>query len=156
LIIMDYCNETILKAIHYFLLNYEEDNIWTCWKNIDKEIKAKKSISGLSELPFKNEILNIIHKKRNFVQHSGESPRIEEVIRYLTYTKLFIEEVSKKLLGEDFSTISYASFIDNPSYRLLIEKAIEQKDINPTLAGAFITCALSHAAGALGNSRGTF
>ena len=73
LILMDYCNETILKVIHYCLLNSEEDNIWNCWKNIDKKLKSGETTVGLSQLPYKNEILNIIHKKRNFVQHSGES-----------------------------------------------------------------------------------
>ncbi len=88
LILMDYCNETTLKTIHYELLKRESDKIWDCWKNIDKELKNKSNI-GLSELPYKIEILNTIHRKRNFVQHSGESPRVEEVTKYLAYTKLF-------------------------------------------------------------------
>jgi len=153
LILMDYCNETILKAIHYYLLCCEEDNLWTCWKNIDKELKAKKSVSGLSELPYKHEILNIIHKKRNFVQHSGESPRNEEAIRYLAYTRLFIEVVSKEILGEDFGAITPASIIKNRSYRMLIEKAVENKDKDPKLAGAFLTCALSFADGVMRSRR---
>lgn len=149
LILIDYCNETILKAAHFHILNNEADNIWVCWKNIDKELKnrSKRKTSGLSELPYKNEILNIIHKKRNFVQHSGESPRAEDLVRYLAYARLFIELVSREILGEDFSAISIASIIENTSYRFLIDKAIEYKDQNSRLAGAFITCALSYAEG---------
>lgn len=97
LILMDYCNETILKAAHYHLLKKEGDKIRDCWKNIDNHLKLN-NIQLIDELPYKNEIINRIHQKRNFVQHNGESPSLEDVTRYFAYTDIFINFVAKNIL----------------------------------------------------------
>jgi hypothetical protein len=145
LILMDYCNETIIKQIHYYMLGSQGDYIADCWKNIDKELKNNKQ----NVLPLKKEIIDIIHKKRNFIQHTGEVLSNEDAIRYSAYTKSFIKVVSKEILGVDFNNISYADIVDNSSYRFLIEKAYEYKDTNFIVAGALISCALSYADGVI-------
>jgi hypothetical protein len=124
------------------LFEKEADNVWSGWKGIDRKLKEEGERFQLKELPYKNEILNIVHKKRNFVQHSGETPGREEAVRYLTYTKLFINQVTKEILDVDMRSLSAADIIQNKFLKLLVEKAFSHLGDNPELAGALVGCAL--------------
>ena len=153
LILMDYCNETVLKAVYFHLFNKEinkKSDMWQCWGDINKELKSGNHNVGISELPFKQEILNVIHKKRNFVQHSGESVNPEEIIRYSANSKAFIGIVLKEIMGEDINTLSPVRYIKSLSYQYLLSKAIKFEESDPKMAGAFIRCVLGYANDSLG------
>jgi len=94
--------------------------MWQCWGDINKELKSENHNVGISELPFKQEILNVIHEKRNFVQHSGESVNPEEIIRYSANSKAFIGIVLKEIMGEDINTLSPFRYIKSQSYQYLL------------------------------------
>ncbi len=148
LILMDYCNETVLKAVYHHLFAQEinkNDSMWKCWGDVNKELKSGNHDIELDALPLKTEILDTLHDKRNYVQHSGESPKYEDIIKYFANSKVFIQIVLKKVLGEDINSLSPVRYIKNRSYQHLLSKAIEFQESDTEIAGAFVGCAVSYA-----------
>lgn len=83
--------------------------------------------SSLDPLPFEDQI-KALHDLRNGVQHAGDIPDLNSVIKYQGYSEDFFKKVVKKYFGVSYDQMTLATLIDNPQLKDMIlsaEKALE-------------------------------
>lgn len=111
-----------------------------------RQIKPRKKfftfnelVKNLVDLPLIKQ-MESLHEVRNIIQHQGDIPDEETVIKYKGYTQEFLKEVVKNEFGISFDELSLASLIEDEELRKTIQKAEEyfkkgeyQKCIEQTL-----------------------
>ena len=120
-IMFDFAIETMIKtAIRS--LNPSFNSNKNFHKIIEDYEKEKKD-----EMPDKTNVL-FVHKKRNSAQHDATIPTQETVNDCRTYTRDFLEKVSKDMWNKDFNEISLIDLIEDAKIRDKLESAEEALD----------------------------
>ena len=94
------------------------------FKDLWNEIQKKEV-----QLPLKNQMFGL-HDLRNIVQHQGDVPSLEAVIKYKGYVEDFFREVTKKEFGVSYNELYLSVLIENKELRektRKAEKAFEER-----------------------------
>ncbi|MDP3948517.1 MAG: hypothetical protein Q8Q17_01055, partial [bacterium] len=67
--------------------------------------------------------INGLHKQRNLIQHHGDIPDIETVIKYMGYTEDLLKDVFQKEFNISYADVSLSSLIKAPELKRLFSKA---------------------------------
>jgi hypothetical protein len=124
LINIDFCNESIIRIIASELETPVENSIYKVWEEINKFL-IKSSLFTFNELPQRSEILDLIHKKRNFIQHAGECPNVDDIVDYFQITYRFIEKILIEFFGVKLVEFNKIDLIQNEEYRKLLSYAVQ-------------------------------
>jgi hypothetical protein len=87
------------------------------FKDLWDEIQ-KKDIN----LPLKDQLF-CLHDQRNIVQHQGDVPSLEAIIKYKGYVEDFFSEITKKEFGVSYDKLYLSELIENNKLREKIQKA---------------------------------
>lgn len=129
LIEIDYCNESMIRTIASELQTATDVHLEKVWNEIDKHLQSNQSF-GMSRLPSKSEIIDLIHKKRNFSQHSGECPLVVELESYFETSQKFLNKISTAFFGRPINTFSIIDLVESSDYKNLLSLGIEFAEKN--------------------------
>lgn len=103
-----------------------------------KKIKSKRKyynfeelLNGIKKYPHFKTHIRGLHDQRNLVQHQGDIPDIEMVIKYKSYVEDFSREVIKREFDVSYDELYLSSLIHNEKLReevLEAERAFEKED----------------------------
>lgn len=82
------------------------------WNEINNEIKCKCK----SKLPYRK-IMKDLHNLRNTVQHQGDIPSFNSVIKYLGYSEEFFKKVVEDHFEVSYDQLTLTTLIDNSELR---------------------------------------
>jgi hypothetical protein len=94
-------------------------------------------LKALPRLPLKEQITNL-HIQRNLIQHGGDIPDLETVVKYRGVTKDFLTAIAESEFALSFSKLGMASMIEDSKLRGLVENAQSSFDVGT--AGSYIKC----------------
>lgn len=122
--------EIVLKCIatKYGIISSskQEYKFKELWNEIAKQVK---------NLPLKDQIFTL-HDLRNIVQHQGDIPAIEAVIKYKGCVEDFFKEICSKIFNISYERLYLSELIKNGRLRKKIseaEKAFEKKEYKECL-----------------------
>lgn len=81
-------------------------------------------LQAIDDLPLKEQMRGL-HEVRNVVQHQGDVPSMESVIKYRGYTEDFFREVSQREFGVPYEELFLSQLIENENLRQQLLKAEE-------------------------------
>ncbi len=124
IIMLDFIAESILKLTISLHPEYLSRRILTFPEVIKKveEIINDKLKDNLDYFPMKMEINNL-HNIRNNVMHHGSIPSIEDVEKFNSYVRTFLEEIFRGIFKLDFNELSLTFLINDPIIRELMKKS---------------------------------
>jgi len=125
IIMLDYCAEALLKTVLSASGgSMKPDAMFhETWDYVnDKIIKDPKFGIGISELPYKTDILNQ-RKVRNATQHANLIPSHSQAISSAAITRDFYVRVLADLAGEAYDALSLINLIKDKNAKALLEKA---------------------------------
>lgn len=73
-------------------------------------------------LPLKDQMFSL-HDLRNFVQHQGDIPSMESVIKYKSYVEDFFNKVCSEIFGVSYEKLYFSELIKNKKLREQVLKA---------------------------------
>jgi len=111
---LDFVAEILLKCL---AAKYNIDYRRKRFPEILKELKKK-----ISKLPFTEE-LEVLHQKRNLVQHDASIPSIEDVLRFKNCLESFAVEIVREEFKIEWKEITLSFLISNPELRKLVANA---------------------------------
>lgn len=89
-----------------------------------------KLLEKIGEVPLKRQV-NRLHDVRNMVQHQGEIPSVESVVKYKGYTEDFLKEVCRREFRIVYEKLCLSELIENRRLRATLrkaERAFERRD----------------------------
>ena len=89
-----------------------------------KYFSFEELLDKIKDLPLKEEIRNL-HSLRNHVQHSGDVPSIEPVIKYKGYVEDFFRKVCERFFPLPYEELRLASLIENENLKEKVTSAEE-------------------------------
>ncbi|MGB2728339.1 MAG: hypothetical protein WBD09_07665 [Halobacteriota archaeon] len=98
--------------------------------NQDEDYKKKNEM-----LPLKMQMFNL-HKLRNSIQHQGDIPSSETVIKYKGYSEDFFREVAEKIFDIPYDTLYLSELIANSELREKVfeaEKSLEKGEYKDSI-----------------------
>lgn len=87
-------------------------------------------LKGLKKYPYFKTQIEGLHAQRNLIQHQGDMPDIEVVLKYKNYTEDFFKEICKKEFNILYEELYLSSLIENEDLKkkvLKAEKAFERE-----------------------------
>lgn len=87
-----------------------------------KYIYFEDLLDEMKDLPLRDQMRGL-HRVRNIVQHQGDVPSYDTVIKYKGYVEDFLREVIENEFKVSFDELSLASLIGNLELRELVRKA---------------------------------
>ncbi len=81
-------------------------------------------LKEINELPLKEQMRNL-HELRNSVQHQGEIPSVESIIKYKSYAEDFFKQVCGEIFNVSYDELYLSALIENESLREQMLKAEE-------------------------------
>jgi hypothetical protein len=94
-------------------------------------------LDKIRDLPLKDKVENL-HIQRNIIQHEGDIPSSETVLKYESYTRDFLAAITEKEFGFSFDRLSRASMIEDSKLRELVESAQSSFDTGTT--DSYVKC----------------
>ena len=79
-------------------------------------------IKKIRDLPLKEQITGL-HNLRNIIQHQGDIPTQETVVKYMGYVEDFLVNVINKEFGLSFRDLALSTLIRNEEIRKMLAKA---------------------------------
>lgn len=89
-----------------------------------KQPSFEDFLQAIDDVPLKEQIRSL-HQVRNTVQHQGDVPSIESVIKYRGYTEDFFTEVCRGEFGVPYEELFLSQLIENENLRQQLLKAEE-------------------------------
>ena len=111
---LDFVAEILLKCL---AAKYDIDYRREKFPGILKQLKKK-----IPKLPFAEE-LEVLHQKRNLVQHDASIPSIEDVLRFKNCLESFAVKIVREEFKIEWKEITLSFLISNPELRKLITNA---------------------------------
>jgi hypothetical protein len=124
--------ETVLRAIIlHNEISPEKDNFPKMCRAINNHFKSEGK-----QLPYQQELENILNRLRNLVQHSGVAPSSEHMETCRVYTRDFLIKVYKDYFDEDFERLLRLDWIEDELLKeglFRAEKEIDEKNFKKSL-----------------------
>ncbi|MEM2175242.1 MAG: hypothetical protein QXI58_06450 [Candidatus Micrarchaeia archaeon] len=115
-----------MLAIHHF--DNTVEMVLKCIA-LKRKIKPKgkffyfeELLERIPNLPLKEQIIGL-HNLRNMIQHHGDIPDFESVIKYKGYTEDFLKEVFKTEFEISFDELTRGALISDTELREIVQKA---------------------------------
>jgi hypothetical protein len=89
-----------------------------------KQLYFEDLLAGIDGLPLKEQMRSL-HRVRNVVQHQGDIPSMESVIKYRGYAEDFFKVVCKDIFGVPYEELFLSVLIENEKVRQQVLKAEE-------------------------------
>jgi len=83
-------------------------------------------LNKINELPLKEQMRNL-HKVRNIVQHQGDIPSVESIIKYKGYVEDFFKQVCGEIFSVSYADLYLSALIENERLReqmIKVEEAL--------------------------------
>lgn len=91
-------------------------------KTAKKQLYFEDLLAGIDGLPLKEQMRGL-HRARNAVQHEGDIPSIESVIKYRGYAEDFFKAVCRDIFGVPYEGLFLSTLIENAKLRRQVLKA---------------------------------
>jgi hypothetical protein len=89
-----------------------------------KQLYFEDLLQEIDGLPLKEQMRGL-HRLRNNVQHQGDVPSMESVIKYRSYVEDFFKEVCRKIFNVFYEELFLSTLIENENLRKQVLKAEE-------------------------------
>ena len=124
------CKDTVSRmlAVHHFdnavemILRCAETNRDT--DSGKKQLYFEDLLHRMGDVPLKEQMQGL-HRLRNAVQHHGDVPSMESVIKYKGYTEDFFRDVCGKIFSVPYEELFPSQLIENEKLRQQLLKAEE-------------------------------
>ena len=93
-------------------------------KSGKKQLYFEDLLEEVDEMPLKGQLRGL-HRVRNAVQHQGDIPSMESVIKYRGYTEDFFAEVCRGMFGVPYEELFVSQLIENGKLRQQLLQAEE-------------------------------
>lgn len=93
-------------------------------KSKKKQLYFEELLQANDDLPLKEQMRGL-HRARNAVQHQGDVPSMESVVKYKGYTEDFFRQVCKAIFSVRYEELFLSELIDNENLREQVRKAEE-------------------------------
>jgi len=87
-----------------------------------KYFHFEELLNKVSDLPLREQMRGL-HQVRNIVQHQGDIPSVESVIKYQGYTEDFFKEVCTRFFGVSYEELHLSELIESEPLREQLLKA---------------------------------
>lgn len=81
-------------------------------------------LNRINELPLKEQMRNL-HKVRNIVQHQGDIPSVESIIKYKSYAEDFFKQIFGEIFNVSYAELYLSALIEDESLREQMLRAEE-------------------------------
>ena len=89
-----------------------------------KQLYFEDLLEEINSLPLKDQMIGL-HRVRNAVQHQGDIPSMESVIKYKGYTQDFFKAVCSDIFSVPYEKLFLSALIENENLRKKVLKAEE-------------------------------
>ncbi len=93
-------------------------------KQKKKQLYIEELIEEINSLPLKEQVIGL-HRVRNAVQHQGDIPSLESVIKYKGYTQEFFIAICRGIFNVVYEKLFLSSLIENNNLRKKLLEAEE-------------------------------
>jgi hypothetical protein len=93
-------------------------------KSRKKQLYFEELLEEIDDVPLKEQMSGL-HRVRNAVQHQGDIPSTESVIKYRGHAEDFFKEVCREIFGVPYEELLLSELIENENLRRQLLKAEE-------------------------------